>query len=51
MLAALFRPTAFVIHHVAHPLLALAILAIMGIIFITAVAAAVTFVILHYGRK
>jgi len=50
MLAALFRHTTLVVYHVAHPLLALAILALLGIMFLIT-AAGVALVILHYGRK
>jgi hypothetical protein len=50
MLAAWVTTTTFVVYHPIRPLLALAILAIMGLFFLVT-AAAITFVILHYGRK
>jgi hypothetical protein len=45
-----FHRDIFVVYHVSHPLLALAILAMMGMMFLV-VAAGVVLVILHYGRK
>jgi hypothetical protein len=50
MLAAMYTSTSIVVRHVPHPLLALAILAMLGVAFMGLVIAA-TIVILHYGRK